>query len=243
MKTFWFFGDSYTLGSGCGEREPYYKISTPGNIWRDIITNHYNVKDKTSSDGGICTPEILKRFIYNMSSIQPGDTVIIGDSVPTRIIGVSQHRTNLGTTIKPMVTFNNDTLTDGLHTDDIEIVSDNMNTYVNYAYDFVYLYSEIWERHYQTIIFNLKKELELRDIEVYFWSNKLWYVHEKFDTIWKATNGEIKDHHWSWKGHEQMADYMINRIDNKIYIEESEWNIKPSMKKNLDGTIRGYNLI
>lgn len=236
MNTLWCFGDSYTQGAGLGDTEPYRKYESVQEKWVDIISSKYNYKLLNFGDGGISNQDIQSRLISNLSNIKSGDVVIIGDTVPTRTIGVSQKRQNINNSLRPVVTFNNDTLTQGFYESDVEVLPENLNTYINYVYEFLYVYSEIWESYYIDIFFDLKKELELRNIEVYFWSHRLWYVHKKFNSIYMATNTEVKDHHWSWEGHRQFSNYMINRIDNKIYIDDSDLIPIKSIKYNLDGS-------
>ena len=45
-------------------------------------------------------------------------------------------------------------------------------------------------------------------------------VLDNFETIDQATNGKIKDGHWSWKGQKQMADYILKMIKDNRYIKQ-----------------------
>ena len=46
----------------------------------------------------------------------------------------------------------------------------------------------------------------------------VWDVGETFstyETIQDATDNKINDGHWSYKGHKDFANYILNRLDNE----------------------------
>jgi hypothetical protein len=46
----------------------------------------------------------------------------------------------------------------------------------------------------------------------------LWsvYLYQKFETITEVTNGEIDDHHWSYKGHYDFFKYIEKEYEKNI---------------------------
>lgn len=225
----WIFGDSYSAGAGCGPSESYYIATTPQKKWAEILADKFGYEMIMKARGGISTIEIIDSIISNLSYIKNGDCIIVGDSVPTRLIGVSQKKKFIDNLTRPLVTFNNDVLfePEGVNKDifyEYDIQPENLETYVDYVYSFVYKYMEDWETFYRNQILNIFKDLkQKRGIECYFWSCRIWNIEERYETITQDTKGKIRDEHWSWNGHIQMADYMSNRLHNKIFIDSSEW--------------------
>lgn len=222
-KTAWFFGDSFT--------EPLF---TPGTRkvngvvidkyipWTNIVCSHFDWIEKNFGCGGTSTERIVRTFIENLSHIKSGDVVIITDSMITRIEGVTQT-----TYPHDIITFNADSLVDFPNAEEHElpIKKSNFKVFVNYLYDFILKYEDTWEDYWINIIIGLKKELELKNIETYYWSHKLWDVYPNpplFTTLTTETNSQILNGHWGPLGNRQFAEYMINRIENKEYIRTSE---------------------
>ena len=52
----------------------------------------------------------------------------------------------------------------------------------------------------------------LHPYDSYIWN---WKLREQFETIKQETNDEIWDDHWSWKGHQQMYEWLIGVIDER----------------------------
>lgn len=225
----WVFGDSFSEGSGCNPGQPYYIFSDPKKKWNEIIADELNLDLVREARGGISTLEIINHLVRCLHEIKKGDYVIVGDTLPTRLIGVSQRKKYMDSPVTPLVTFNNDVLfkSSGINSDvfyGYDIQPENLETYVDYVYSFVYKYSENWERFYRNQILNIFKDLKTRrDVECYFWSSRIWSIEKRYESISEATNDKISDDHWSWVGHEQMAEYIMSRVKERKYIDETEW--------------------
>jgi len=49
------------------------------------------------------------------------------------------------------------------------------------------------------------------------WSFYEWFNNpDKYESITKATNGEIRDMHFSYKGHESMANHILGLMYDKF---------------------------
>jgi ribonuclease HI len=67
----------------------------------------------------------------------------------------------------------------------------------------------------------LEKLIKNKRAKVLVWDVK--DAFEIYDTIQDATNNKIDDGHWSYKGHKDFANYILNRL-SKPYIAEETMN-------------------
>lgn len=222
-KTAWFFGCSFT--------QPRFETGTNnvngipiGNYipWTNILCDTFNWEENNFGKGGSSTQSIVRTLIKNMSSIKSGDVVFITDTLPSRIDGVNQI-----SKLKEIITFNADSIVDfpnSIETDFDKVVKmENKKILINYIHDFILKYEDSWIEYWKTIIFGLSKELQNRNIEVYFWSHKIWDTHPNpklFSRFVEETNEEFIDGHWGTDGNKKFAEYMIKNITDKKYIIE-----------------------
>jgi hypothetical protein len=67
------------------------------------------------------------------------------------------------------------------------------------------------ERHKLRINF-LKQQIIEKGAKCLVWEVETEWI--KYENIKSATNGEIKDLHWSYRGHKDFANYILNIINN-----------------------------
>lgn len=200
-NTCWFFGDSFTRGNGCHYKHEYYKSSyTKGcERWTTIVSNKLDMSEVNTAIGGESNVGILNSLISNLSNIKKGDWVVLGDTRPIRVSSFDDNGNR------------------------VNIINDPHFDYTlgNSKYVFDYIYHEIVPKEtmylefYQSMFVNLLNELKGRGINTYYWKHTdIWFPTNKFNTITEDTNGVIENLHWSWKGHTQMAEFILKQLEN-----------------------------
>ena len=78
---------------------------------------------------------------------------------------------------------------------------------MNYIWEEIIPFEEQWKNWMRDTVESVFESLD--GVNCRFWSHEIW---DRFETIKQHTNGKIDDLHWSWKGHEEMFEYMKERI-------------------------------
>lgn len=206
----WFFGDCFTWGFGCYPGDPYYNYSpVKSSIWTEIVASSLKKKHIKPYYSFGATPYIISNLINNLPNIKKGDTIIISDSEPKSLLTLARNRRS----IKCLNAF--DILDESFEKWNSEEEKIAVTSFVKNQ---IAPHEKIWEDFYVGLINKLGGELKNRDVDVLFWSHSLWKTQVKFESITEATGGKIIDPHWSWNGHREFANYILNRIDKKEFI-------------------------
>ena len=216
MKKGWFFGDSFTKGFGSNPGEEYYELVNGDTTkWSDIICKEYNLEQINFGLSGAANENILVDIQTNFFNTKPGDFVFLQSSCPTRqffylknfdvIFKYGNNKvTSLLKDIKlwvdsPFKTIDaSDQLSQEQH--------DSIGKFIlNIRVPAYKRYKDYYSRQ-----FNFYKKLFLqRGCVVVDWEFEQW---KDYETIEEATNGTIKDNHWSAKGNKNFAEYISKRI-------------------------------
>jgi hypothetical protein len=191
MSRLWTFGDSFTAGNGCLPTENYikYKISNEDLVWPEIIANVLNLELINIGMGAYSNDKIIDSIIENYNLINNDDLVIIGSTFYNRFDVP-----------------NNDSL--------LTISPTNLPTNQELLLHFVSIMDSdlLKERHKLRIDF-LRQQIIEKGSRCLVWEVETEWV--KYENIKSATEGEIKDLHWSYKGHKDFANYILNIITNE----------------------------
>tara|TARA_B100001939_G_scaffold59059_1_gene48204 strand:- start:3429 stop:4178 length:750 start_codon:yes stop_codon:yes gene_type:complete len=246
-KNIYFFGDSFTLHIPTEDNERggfEYKETLPNEFvhWTHQVSNHLNIPtnhiiDKSRS--GMSTQEIFNKCLSTSNKMKKGDWVIISDSPPIRQLGYNHLD-------KEIQTINNEPIYDVRYVNFIEEMKGRIkkqsslnqnfnnenekNSYVDYLYYFVRPNLHHWESFYRKQIIDLLYLLKSKEINCIFWSWQLWknYIFTPWHKEWKKG-----DDHWGYIGHNEFAEYLKKRIDNKNMVSEVEWKNPKSLVKKL----------
>ena len=215
----WFFGDCFTWGAGCRPEQPYYQWKKPEDkLWTEIVSDYFNMIEEKPFYKMGATMYIIVNFIRALKNIKKGDIVIISDSDVKSTLSISRNKKN----ISSIQAYRLEGFEQWHNEEEKQIVTSFIDNQVK-------PYEKIWEKFYIDLIKNLAYELKNRGINTLFWSHyewkndypvgsEKWLGNNKYETIFEATNNEIKDQHFSWKGNKQFANYIINRIENKEWL-------------------------
>jgi hypothetical protein len=218
MRKIWTFGCSFTHGDGTFEHDLYrqrYRISESELPWPQLLANELNLKLINKGMGGSSNESIIDKLMDSWHKIDEGDVVIIGKSWSHRFDFPKKMNEIEPQSIVYRGGENDvkkwfDDLTIGVYTDEqIECIK-------TFSVEFATqpLYS-----HRHDIRLNFIKERLVKDKKVEFchiWDvESLW---QKYETINDATNNEIRDYHWSYKGHVEFFNYLLKIIQTSKLI-------------------------
>lgn len=223
MNNIWFFGDSFTHGTGCRPGDEYYKLYPPkenDKLWVDIVSNDLNLNQKRNPRYGMgANPYLLSLFINDIPNMLDNDIVVISDSNPDGVLAFDKKRNKVGSlnsgtfwdkkwgeefTEKHKQTSWHDYL--GWSDDESKMVI------VDYSKKHFAPYQDKWSEWYYNQIKSLSKELIKRNIKVYFWSYKEWFSDNTPYSIIADVDESLSDGHFSWLGHKQFSSFIINKI-------------------------------
>lgn len=203
-NTCWFFGDSFTQGHNCHKGDEYYEKTYKDGckIWTTIVSEKLNCKEVNTAEGGMSNMAIITQIITNMSKMKKDDYAIITNTLVHRVLAFKDNG------------------------DFINIINDIKNGYVrgsskhecviDYIFYEIFPHSEYYAKWYLSLYEGLIEELKLRKVKTIFWPADLWYpirdckFHKIIDDV-----PSIKDSHFSWRGHEQFSQYILNEINGK----------------------------
>jgi len=211
-KTLWTFGDSFTQGFSCvpiidyPTIPEYYRYKKIGeDIWPNLLSKYLGIKLINKGLGGISNDSILDIIIDNWDYIKEGDIVIIGMTFNVRIDVPIKENKKLKIN-KPRLYSMSNLLNSELIND---MTEGEKETILNFEYYFSnsVLYKERNIKRFS----HIKKLLELNKINVFLW--ELENVIDKYETITTATNGMIKDSHWSFKGNNDFSKFIMEELE------------------------------
>lgn len=214
MKTLWTFGDSFTFGHGCrpdGPDEAYYhNYKKDGDdIWPNHLGKMLNLEVKNFGKCGASNDFIIDCIIDQWDYIRENDFVIIGSTYYTRFDIPLKNKLSLSTNFWHQV--------EDLKNFDAYFESkEKMETVINFQYYFAghELYKK---RHLKRYNFLLKL-LNEKNIKTFIWDVEYMQYTNRFEKIADATNGQIDDWHFSFKGHRDFTDMLYKKLINPSLI-------------------------
>jgi hypothetical protein len=211
VDSIWLFGTCFTWSYGCRPQFQYYKEYKQENDlrWTQIIGQKYQCLIEMRATPALGTNfGTIKSLTKELLNIKPNDIAIIELVRPYGIL-----RPNLsGTKIEDFGTWNIDwdKHWKGWPEEDKKIG-------IGYWEQFIKGKEEAWMKYFVEHVEMLRGILHTRGVKTVLWHSEWEGTSEEFERIRDHTNGEIDDFHYSWKGHRQVADYLINKIDNKEF--------------------------
>lgn len=206
-KHLWVFGDSFTAGNGCLPNEVYtkYKESDEDIIWPEIVSKKLDMPVINIGMGMFSNDKILDTILERFDLICEGDTVIISKTFFTRFDIPSKNE-------KYFVTLSAGHITNSYMTTQhfVTYTEDELTTLQNVA---LLANSKLIENRWNFRFDFLENLIKSKGARVLIWSVE--DVFQIYDTIQDATNNKINDGHWSYKGHKDFANYILNRLDNE----------------------------
>jgi hypothetical protein len=200
MHKLYIFGDSFSAGNGVLPYEEYrvkYQKNSDDLMWAELLANELNMELVNLAMGSYSNEKIIDNIISNYNNISKNDIVIIGKTF--------YHRFDIPN-------FENNKLI-SLAPSPENLLGENYNKF------------EIESISYLASLMDSKLFKQRQDMRFEFFNKLLikkgihrciiWDVQSdwnKYETIAIATNNEIYDHHWSYEGHRNFKNNLLNSI-------------------------------
>lgn len=217
-NTLWAFGDSMAFGHGCNElcnsntKKSYYPYKKDGDdIWPNHLGKLLNCDVKNLGKNGASNDYILDAIIDNFDDISEGDIVIINMTLYGRIeVPIGDKIFNILSSYEDAIKI----IIDGDEKNEME----KIETVINFQHHFSghQFYKDRHKKRFEFIKNRLTKDIKVKFL--YIWSlEDDGRLYGSFQTIIEHTKGEIKDTHFSFKGHFDFAHFLHSLIGkNKI---------------------------
>jgi hypothetical protein len=207
MSTLWTFGDSYTFGHGCRPDGPtseyYFNYKKEGDsIWSDLLGKMMNMDVNNFGKSGASNDFIIDSIIDNWDNFNEGDYAIIGITWHSRFdIPLNNELvwSSISKGFEEFSAFNS-------------FEKEQIETIINFNYHFTD--NKLYKlRHLKRFNF-LDKLLKEKKVKTFLWEVYLYARTSRFEKIAEATDGEIKDYHFSFEGHKRFANMLYKKIIN-----------------------------
>lgn len=212
VKKAWFFGDSFTEGSGAVPGFEYYAKFGPGDTFTSLLSKHYQAEEQNFGLPGKCNNAIIRAIVSQLVFIKPGDLVVVSNTSPLRDLVPHKSKPEL---ISQKL-FHSEIYPSSIGYKNERISS----TLQEYCLEIREPYIPEWNRHYRTILLDFVKYFQSIGCESIFWDYSVWSEEEepgmKFENILQATNGKVYDLHWSYKGHQDAYEWIKNGLEKGI---------------------------
>lgn len=209
VRKAWFFGDSFTAGYGAEKQSRYYQEYGPGNLFSELLSNYFEAEEYNYGLPGKCNNSILKSITHHLPYIKEGDVVILSNTSPLR--DLVPHKSE--PILISQKLFNSDIYPDSLGYKNEDI----SRTLQDYCVKIREPYIPEWNRHYRSLFLDFIQYFESIRCTSIFWDYSIWSEEEekgmRFENIYQATNGEIYDLHWSYKGHRDAFEWIRDGIN------------------------------
>lgn len=217
LKTLWVFGCSFSFGVGCNKGDEYYELteSNRGKKFSTLLSEKYNLTVKDLSVPGTSNEMIIYRIIETIPLMNNGDLVVIGKTDPTRSYIFNSDYNWLRKNKNERDFFNRYIPLIPHHIEQFDRKYGFNKTFkeqiTNIFYETRYRQSKNYREYYNDFFENVTSIIEGK-CRVIDWDDREWKV---FDTIKRDTKGKIEDGHFSWNGHRQLFNFLVEKINLK----------------------------
>ena len=180
-----------------------YKEEHKDKTWTHIVSNHLGIEHINKGVTGASNEEIISSIIGELSNINTGDYVFINKTFNDRLLIPEPFN------LKSMLSVNSHNITELIKHDNSRYTKDQLNILLQYMVDILYTDRDLYSQHYSTVYNNFKKYFEKNNIHCYIWDVD---IRENYQTIHDWSDKTIEDYHWSLKGHQDFAQYIISQI-------------------------------
>lgn len=231
MKKIWFFGDSFTEATQVQNNTTFSNtLGKHGEQWWKIVSRELDGAPMLIAKGGSSTQRIFMKAFHHYTKVQAGDWVFITNSVITRTEGPDFYENKITTYNNEhfldleLADDNKDNIINNLTQKDLPIENDSnygvpipldkSELLVNYVYDFILSWEDVWERYWIDNLLQLQRMFQSKGVNCFLWTKDLW---NKFSSIYDETNGKLTDDHWGIKGNQDFATFVLENIKKENY--------------------------
>lgn len=200
-----FFGDSFSL-----QQVNYDLLGESKELhWTHLLASKMNLDYKVQAYGGFSNEDILARIINDIQNWKEEDIVIVGTTVPTRVLTAFVQHPNKPYALQGC----NVSILE--NSDNWKLPQERRYAYIDFVADV--LDHERDERHkfwIEQMILPLLESNKDRVDKVVLWGVEQW---KRFRT--NRDMGRTTDRHWSREGHDDFSKYILESIQT-----HTDWN-------------------
>ena len=206
MNTLWTFGDSFTFGHGCrpdGPLPEYYNNykTESDNVWPELLGEMTNMKVKNFGKCGASNDYILDSIFENWDNFKQGDLIITGVTYHDRFdVPLKDNLISIFWDWDKYVDVSEKEL----------YKKEERETLINFQYFFAN--DEFYKKRHLKRFNFIDKILKESKINSFVWDVNFYQYMKRFEKIAHATNGEIEDYHFSFKGNKDFADMLYKKL-------------------------------
>ena len=228
MKKIWFFGCSFTEGSGL--KFPTWEgYSDPSREhFTEIVARTLGYRLKNKSAGGASNESIFLTLSHNLQNIGNRDICVLGLTHPNRqplfYKTPTKHfkMTQVGDHYEEWESFRRIPFKERKYIDKTEVsngvthrsIFDNTTSYIKMVKRHQ---TEEWNDYYIQMGNALLKALSQRGVKTLLWDYTEWVKYPSIGEVTANSENPIKDYHWSWEGSDLFANELINRLKKEYY--------------------------
>jgi hypothetical protein len=213
FDSIWFFGTCFTHGFGCRPPFEYYKkYKKEGDYrWTEIVCKHFTTRGEMKATPAKGTNfETIRVLSQELLNIKPSDIVVIEQAPPHGILKLSED----GSRVENLATWN-------MEWDKHWIDDKDKEVGVGYWKHYIVGKEEAWMNYFHQQIQVLRGILLSRGIKSVLWYSD-WYENAgRFERIKEHTDGKIDDYHFSWQGHRDVGQHIIDKIENNEFFKRT----------------------
>jgi hypothetical protein len=212
MNKLFTYGCSYTYGNGCLPSDVYhkkYKKKPTDCIWNDIVSKEFNLELKNYGIGRNSNDKIIDSIIRTFDEVNENDVVIIQKTFSHRFdIENRKNKNELDYVNNPLtITPSNEIAFKEAGYDDEE--SEHI------MYTLSYMDCDIIQKRFDNRFNFFKKLFKEKNVKsCIVWDVMEYIDYKKYERISEVTKGKIIDNHWSYSGHKNFANVIIDMIKN-----------------------------
>ena len=238
MPTIWFYGDSFTAGTGLRFEEFTDKSSSnfienldldDERYWNELwfLSKFKSWKNKYSNEvftslfskklgldhinrgeGGASNDRILHKVFLDLQNFKPDDIIIIGITRYSRVLIPSSMKT------QHMSNAGYDKINKKsfILEHSTNITEDAERAITNYCYDVLYKNEKSIENYYLSLFKQIRIGLLTKVSRVMIWD----HAHRnRYEDITTWTNNKVEDGHWSPDGHNNFYKVLLDQYQSK----------------------------
>lgn len=204
MNTIWFFGDSITKGTGVLYGDEMYDSNK--KIFARILGEKLGYNVKNFGVSGACNEWIVSSLLKQSQYFKKGDIVVACNTGSWGYIQFLKKKNKVITVNDVWIDDNDDWFNS-------QEEKDILMNYRAVRKKYHLEYYKFFKEQYKSI----EDLLISKDIHMVVWDFYEWWDNpDKYERITAASKGKVRDQHFSYKGHESMANHILGLMYDKF---------------------------
>jgi hypothetical protein len=209
----WFFGTCFTWGYGCRPGYDFYKrFKKEGDErWTRHVCKELMCHEQIRAKPLYGTvPQTIKVLLNQLRNIRPGDLVIIEQGIPHGILKISEDKKS----VQNAAHFD-------MSSDKLWFNEEDKRIGLEYLNHNIIGNEEVWSKYYREQIDDLRGLLAEKNVKSIVFDPDGTCATDQFERIRDVDKDSPHDLHYSWKGHKQVAEYILDKVRRKEFLKRT----------------------